>query len=542
VLLGAPAWLDRALTLPGLGALRLGAAPRVLAWPGEGEFVTALGRDEQASDAPGAGLTVLVRQPVALAFQAADVLEQRLLVLGLMATLVFVGLSIWLGSRVARPIRALSDAAARVGRGEAPAFDTLTPGRADEVAELGSALQALHTELERRLAEKRREQALLLQREAQLAQTSRMAQVGGWTFDLQTQHSSWTEEMARIYGLPKETEPSRELALSYFHGSDRQQLEIAVSRLIRKAIPYDLELQLRTPAGQIKWVRAQARAVLRNGAVAQLEGVTQDITERRAAEEAVRVLNAELEQRVAERTAELQAANAELDSFAYAVSHDLRAPLRAMSGFSQALVEDCRPQLDAEACSYLDQIVQGSHRMGDLIEGLLVLSRTLRGTLRADDVDVSALAERAVAELRSAEPGREVTVRIQPGLRLVGDRRMFDAVVNNLLGNAWKYTAGTTPARIDMRAEVMDGEPCFAVTDNGAGFDMAHAGRLFKAFGRLHRQDEFPGIGIGLATVQRIIHRHGGRIQAEGTPGHGATFRFTVPARRAVETLESSLP
>ncbi len=542
VLLGPPAWLDRALALPGLGELRQGAAPRVLNWPGEGDFVTALGRDERAGAGPGAGLTVLVRQPVAQAFLAADVLEQRLLMLGLAATVVFVALSFWLGSRVARPIRALSDAAARVGRGAAPDFAVLAPGRADEVAELGATLQALHTELAQRQAEQRREQALLRQRETQLAQTSRMARVGGWTSDLQTGLSSWTDEMARIYELPPESVPTRELALAYFLHGDRQQLEVAISRLIRKAVPYDLELQLRTPAGNQKWVRAQARAVLRDGVVVQLEGITQDITERRAAEEAVRALNAELEQRVADRTAELQAANAELDSFAYAVSHDLRAPLRAMSGFSQALVEDCGPQLDAEARGYLDQIVQGSHRMGGLIEGLLVLSRTLRGSLRADDVDLSALAERCAAELRRAEPQRVVDVRIQPGLHLMGDQRMFDAVINNLLGNAWRYTAGTTNARIELAAEDVDGVRWFALTDNGAGFDMAHAGRLFKAFARLHRQDEFPGIGIGLATVQRIIHRHGGRIEAHGATGQGARFRFTVPARRAVENLESAAP
>jgi signal transduction histidine kinase len=541
VLLGAPVWLDRALVLPGLSDLRQGAAPRVLTWPGEGDFVTALGH-QPGGDGPGAGLTVLVRQPVAQAFLAAEVLEQRLLLLGLAATLVFVGLSFWLGSRVARPIRALSDAALRVGRGEAPDFTVLAPGRADEVAELGAALQALHTQLAHRQAEQRREQALLGQREAQLAQTSRMARVGGWTTDLLTGASSWTAEMAHIYELPPETEPTRELALAYFQGKDRQALEKAISRLIRQAVPYDLELELRTPNGQVKWVRAQARAVLRNGEVVQLEGITQDVTERRAAEEAVRVLNAELEQRVADRTAELQAANAELDSFAYAVSHDLRAPLRAMSGFSQALVEDCGPQLDAEARGYLDQIVQGSHRMGGLIEGLLVLSRTLRGTMRTDEVDLSALAEDCVADLRRAEPQRVVAVHIQPGLHLVGDRRMFDAVINNLLGNAWKYTAGTAQARIDLVAEDVDGVRWFALTDNGAGFDMAHAGRLFKAFARLHRQDEFPGIGIGLATVQRIIHRHGGRIQAQGAPGKGASFRFTVPARRAVETLESVAP
>jgi light-regulated signal transduction histidine kinase (bacteriophytochrome) len=339
--------------------------------------------------------------------------------------------------------------------------------------------------------------------------------------------------MARIYEVPPETRPGRRLALSYFHGADRARLEQAVERALRDGEPYDLELQLTTPGGRQKWVRAQGRRVLEDGRPVRLEGITQDITERRAAQEALQALNAELERRVAERTAELQAANAELDSFAYAVSHDLRAPLRAMSGFAQALVEDHGDQLDAAARADLDEIVRGSARMGELIDGLLVLSRSLRGTLRADDVDLSALALQCAQELQRDDPQRQVTVVVAPGLRASGDRRMLDAVLRNLIGNAWKYSARTSAARIEVGSAQIDGETWFVVKDNGAGFDMAHAGRLFKAFARLHRQDEFPGLGIGLATVQRIIRRHGGRIVAEAAPGQGATFRFTLPAQRS---------
>jgi signal transduction histidine kinase len=268
--------------------------------------------------------------------------------------------------------------------------------------------------------------------------------------------------------------------------------------------------------------------------------VLHDITEQRQAQAALRELNAQLEARVAARTAELQAANAELDAFAYAVSHDLRAPLRAMTGFSQALVEDHGTELGPQARGYLDQIVLAGQRMGDLVEGLLTLSRTLRGALSVAPVDLSALAALTAADLRRAEPGRELDVEIEPGLLVAGDRRMLAALVGNLVGNAWKYTAGRAGARIRVYSIIDDGTRWICVEDNGAGFDMAHAGRLFKAFARLHRHDEFPGLGIGLATVQRIVNRHGGRIEAQGSPGQGARFRFTLPERPGADVNEGA--
>lgn len=253
------------------------------------------------------------------------------------------------------------------------------------------------------------------------------------------------------------------------------------------------------------------------------------MSELNAARSVIKEENEKLAQRVDERTAELRAANQELDSFAYAVSHDLRAPLRAMSGFSQALIEDYGEQLTGEARDYLNQINIGSLRMGELISGLLLLSRSTRAELRYADIDLSAMAERILAELARAEPQRMVACAVEPGLAVRGDAVMIEAVLRNLLDNAWKFTQRTAQPSIRVTAEKKDGESSICVTDNGAGFDMAHAAKLFQPFQRLHRQDEFTGNGIGLATVSRIIHRHGGKIIAEGAPGKGASFCFSLP-------------
>lgn len=251
----------------------------------------------------------------------------------------------------------------------------------------------------------------------------------------------------------------------------------------------------------------------------------------RVVEAELRRVNALLEERVAERTAELSAANRELDAFAYAVSHDLRAPLRAMSAFATILREDHGRDLQGEALAFLDEIVKASARMGALIDGILRLSRSTRGELQRERVDVSELALQCLTELARAEPRRVVAFDIEPGLSVRGDPSTIDSVLQNLLLNAWKYSAGNPQARIRVRAESREGREWICVDDNGAGFDMRYADKLFKPFQRLHRQDEFPGLGIGLATVQRIVQRHGGDIAARGEPGRGACFCFTLERR-----------
>ena len=239
-------------------------------------------------------------------------------------------------------------------------------------------------------------------------------------------------------------------------------------------------------------------------------------------------LNEELERRVQERTAQLEETNRQLEAFSYSVSHDLRAPLRAIDGFGQALLEDHGDQVNEGMRRYLSRIRAATLRMAQLIEDLLNLSRISRATLSWSDIDLTALARQVLAELGQDEPERKVDTLVWEGMHARGDPRLMRVALENVLGNAWKFTGRSPAAHIEFGV-LRDGDrSTYFVRDNGAGFDMEHAGKLFDAFQRLHGMDEFPGTGVGLATVQRIVHRHGGRIWAHGEPEKGATFYFTL--------------
>jgi light-regulated signal transduction histidine kinase (bacteriophytochrome) len=252
----------------------------------------------------------------------------------------------------------------------------------------------------------------------------------------------------------------------------------------------------------------------------------------------------QLEDRVETRTAELRGANRELESFSYSVSHDLRAPLISIEGFSAILLEDHADRLDEQGRGYLQRIRAATRRMTDLIDGLLKLSRSSRGELEVGPVDLSALARRVAEQIQAQDPDRPVTWVVAEGLSVRGDARLLESVLQNLLGNAWKYTGRHPRARVEVgRAKGDAGNEVLFVRDDGAGFDMASAPRLFGLFQRLHPDSQFPGTGIGLATVQRIIHRHGGRIWAEGAIEAGATFYFSLPTHGgSARALLSTVP
>ena len=256
-----------------------------------------------------------------------------------------------------------------------------------------------------------------------------------------------------------------------------------------------------------------------------------DITERKQSDARIRQLNAELEARVKARTMDLEAANQELEAFSYSVSHDLRAPLRAIDGFSLSLLEDYGDQLDSTGRDYLQRVRNGAQNMGGLIDNMLKLARVTRAPLQPAEIDLSAMALEIVTQLRQGDPERSVRIRIADGLHCHGDPGLLHIMLENLLSNAWKYTRKTVDAEITLDTELHDGTTVFRVSDNGAGFDMKFADKLFGAFQRLHHKSEFEGTGIGLATVQRIIHRHGGRVWAMAEQGKGAAFYFTLGSK-----------
>jgi PAS domain S-box-containing protein len=277
------------------------------------------------------------------------------------------------------------------------------------------------------------------------------------------------------------------------------------------------------------WANAVVTPLLDEaGRVRGFVKITRDTTEKRKAE-----------QELLRRSAELEAANKELESFSYSVSHDLRAPLRGIDGFSQALEEDYAGRLDATGKSYLARIRAGARRMGVLIDDLINLARVTRAEMYREKIDLSKMAADIVRELQTAEPRRKVMVQINDGLAADGDNRMVRVALLNLLGNAWKFTSKRPDAKIEFGFLGCNGNrAAYYVRDNGAGFDQTYASRLFSAFQRLHSMEEFPSTGIGLATVERIVRRHGGKVWAEGAVNQGATVYFTLEADLATGGTE----
>lgn len=305
---------------------------------------------------------------------------------------------------------------------------------------------------------------------------------------------------------------------------DPEAASAFVDKVMREGSVKGEELLVRTLRGRAFYASISAVVKTDPSGRTYLDGMAEDISVRKQSEERIRQLNGTLR----ERATELEAINNELEAFSYSVSHDLRAPLRAMDGFSRILLDDYADQLDDKGRDRLARIRVATQRMAGLIDDLLKLSRVSRAELHREPVDVSELAQEVIEALRKEEPQRVVDVTVQSGLTAEADAPLLRVVLDNLLGNAWKYTGKTQQARIEMGARTEDGVCIFYVRDNGAGFDMAYANKLFGAFQRLHDAGDFPGTGIGLATVQRVITKHGGKVWAEGAVGQGARFYFTL--------------
>jgi PAS domain S-box-containing protein len=308
---------------------------------------------------------------------------------------------------------------------------------------------------------------------------------------------------------------------------DRVDVEANVERTLREGTRFIREREYRRKDGSVVEVEIAASAI-NYGERRVICAAIRDITERKQTEEAIRRFNVELEDRVRRRTAQLQAANEELDALSSSVSHDLRAPLRAMTGFSRILLEDHGDDLDEAGQGYLKRIQDAGERMGVMIDDLLDLSRLSRREMRHEEVDLSALAGAVADDLRRVDPHRRARIAVAEGISVSGDAGLLGVVLENLLENAWKFTSKGPEALIEFGAVEREGRPVYYVRDNGVGFDEAYAERIFDPFQRLHGEDEFEGTGVGLATVARIVRRHGGTLWAEGKVGRGATFYFTL--------------
>lgn len=391
-------------------------------------------------------------------------------------------------------------------------------------------------ELEKEIKNKEKVEKALRDNEARFRQlVSGIQDYGIFRLDPQGIVVTWNEGAERIQGFTAEEITGRHFSNFYppediERGKPQRELEVA-----RTEGRFEEEAWRLRKDGSRFWANVIVTPILgEQGDVLGFSKVVRDLTERMRAEEELNRTTEELR----EQTRQLQAVNRELEAFSYSVSHDLRSPLRSMDGYSQALLEDYGDRLDAEGRHYLERIRLGSQRMAQLIDDLLNLAQVTRIELQPAEVDLSAMASDIAEELRELEPGREVNFEIHPGLKTAGDSRLLRILMLNLLGNAWKFTRDRKPAVIEFGSRTEKGRTVYFVKDNGVGFDMAYADKLFGAFHRLHGA-EFPGTGIGLATVQRVLARHGGTIRAESMPGQGAVFSFEIDPDRLAGALES---
>jgi PAS domain S-box-containing protein len=393
-----------------------------------------------------------------------------------------------------------------------------------------------------RVAERKRAETVLRRSETSLADAQRVAHLGNWDWDIVHNELRWSGEIYRIFGLASQNfGVTYKAFLASVHPDDREFVKKSVNEALYERKPYSIDHRIVLPDGSERIVHEQAEVTLDEaGKPTRMIGTVHDISERKRAEEEIQKLNVELEQRVANRTAELAATIKELEAFTYSVSHDLRAPLRHIDGFTKIVAEDYGPQLDPSAQHYLQRIRDGARHMGNLVDDLLNLSRVGRQKVNPQVTGLNSLVEEAREQLQLETGGREIEWQIGSLPFVECDPALMKQVFSNLLSNAVKYTRPRERALIHVGQRTVDGQPVVFVRDNGVGFSMKYADKLFGVFQRLHRSEDFEGTGIGLATVQRIIHKHGGRIWAEAELDKGATFYFTLGTAKNSGTEDTS--
>ncbi len=409
---------------------------------------------------------------------------------------------------------------------------------------------------------------LLRKRNTLLNEMEKVSKTGGWEYDIESATTTWTEGVYNIFALSGDDFDPSDFSkdLSFYDKKYQKTLENAFKNILETGAPYDLELKLTTSRGEKKWVRTMGMAEVEDGEVKRVFGNIIDITESKRINEELRSITDELEKKVAERTAELrekvekldksqkamlymvedlnnvtadlkeerrklEASNKELEAFSYSVSHDLRAPLRSINGFARFLLEDYSALLDDEGQRLLKIIMQSARKMDALINDMLNLSRISRAELNKTDVNMNDMVRSMFFEVATKEEEEDFTVVIDEMPHSECDVSLLKQVWQNLIGNALKYSSKSNNKEIRIWAETTDGYIWYFVKDHGAGFDMKYRDKLFGVFQRLHKETEFEGTGVGLAIVQRIISKHGGRVDATGEPEKGATFSFSLPVR-----------
>jgi len=365
-----------------------------------------------------------------------------------------------------------------------------------------------------------------------LEKAQKVGQIGHWISDKQTGKLTWSEEVFRIFGIDHSDFDGRiETFLNRIHPDDVEKVKSATAIAVENNQAYSIDHRIILTNGIIKWVHEQGETIYdENGKATMLIGIVQDITERKKIENEILNLNNELEEKVITRTEQLMVANAELEAFSYSVSHDLRAPLRAVSGYSRILKENYESKLDAEGIRLLDRVIGSSKMMGQLIDDLLTFSGMGKKEVTNHSIDMKFLAESCIEELLQNNSVNKWRIHVHSLPSCEGDSGMIKQVWMNLISNALKYSAKTEKPEIEIGFKDDQFMHIYFVRDNGVGFEMEYAHKLFGVFQRLHSHEEFEGTGVGLALVKRIINKHNGDIWAEATPGKGATFYFSLPA------------
>jgi PAS domain S-box-containing protein len=388
------------------------------------------------------------------------------------------------------------------------------------------------SKIARDITERKQVETALRETQARLSSALAAGSIGTWTWDIVNDSLAADEFTARLFSIETDAAAKGLPAEAYLKAvmaEDQPGVADGLARAIKSCGHYDIEYRVRQKSGELFWLQARGRVDCDGaGNAVNFHGAVMDITERKAAQEKIYQLNVELEERVVKRTSELEAANKELEAFSYSVSHDLRAPLRAVNGFAGIVLEEFSSQLPEAGRDYLMRIRSGGQRMGVLIDDLLEFSRLSRQLINRRSVNSVKLVQSVLDELKPQLAGRQVEIKVGELPASHGDPALLKQVWVNLISNAVKYTRGREPAVVEIGCMREKGEDIFSVRDNGAGFDMQYADKLFGVFQRLHRADEFEGTGVGLAIVQRIVHRHGGRVWAEAKVNQGATFYFTL--------------